>query len=269
MDLKQCIKCHKEYTINNFYLSRGKPVNTCKICDKERIKNNYKKNPETKKQKSSERYYNIREELNFKKREITRLKNSNVLCLYCHKKFNRVKEDTYYCSLSCWQKDNRLKNLEEHRQKSRELYETKKNDDEYMIKKRELQQRYYKNNSKEIIQKTINYTLKRYKQDPIFNIICKLRRRITKTLKSKNIEKNNTWNSAYGCSPSKLKKHIEQNFTDGMSWDKVLSGEIHIDHIKPISLATTEEEVYELNHFTNLQPLWAEDNIKKSNKILT
>ena len=42
----------------------------------------------------------------------------------------------------------------------------------------------------------------------------------------------------------------------------------HIDHITPLSTATTEEEIIKLCHYTNLQPLWAEDNLAKSNKIL-
>jgi hypothetical protein len=49
-----------------------------------------------------------------------------------------------------------------------------------------------------------------------------------------------------------------------MSWEN--QGEWHLDHIMPISLAKTEEEVIKLNHYTNFQPLWAEDNVRKSNK---
>jgi len=45
-------------------------------------------------------------------------------------------------------------------------------------------------------------------------------------------------------------------------------GKWHIDHIIPLSSAKTEGEFYELCHYTNLQPLWAENNIKKSNKII-
>lgn len=44
-------------------------------------------------------------------------------------------------------------------------------------------------------------------------------------------------------------------------------GEWHLDHIIPISSAKTEEEVIKLNHYTNFQPLWAEDNWNKGNKI--
>ena len=51
-----------------------------------------------------------------------------------------------------------------------------------------------------------------------------------------------------------------------MSWEN--QGKWHIDHITPLSSAKTEEEVYRLCHYTNLQPLWAEDNLKKGSKIL-
>ena len=51
-----------------------------------------------------------------------------------------------------------------------------------------------------------------------------------------------------------------------MSWDNRI--EWHLDHIIPISLATTEEEIIKLNHYTNFQPLWAEENIRKGNKVL-
>ena len=52
-----------------------------------------------------------------------------------------------------------------------------------------------------------------------------------------------------------------------MSWD-LMGKHIHIDHIIPLSYAKTEEEIYKLCYYTNLQPLWAEDNLKKSGKLL-
>jgi hypothetical protein len=51
-----------------------------------------------------------------------------------------------------------------------------------------------------------------------------------------------------------------------MSWDN--HGEWHIDHIIPLSSAKNENDVYTLCHYTNLQPLWAEENLRKSNKII-
>ena len=54
---------------------------------------------------------------------------------------------------------------------------------------------------------------------------------------------------------------------NGMTWDNY--GEWHIDHIKPCSSFNMliEEERKRCFHYTNLQPLWAIDNIKKSDKI--
>jgi len=69
-----------------------------------------------------------------------------------------------------------------------------------------------------------------------------------------------------------FKQHIENQFVEGMNWSNYGKGKNnstwHIDHIIPISSATTEEEVYKLNHYTNLRPMWCSDNIRKSNKLL-
>ena len=63
-----------------------------------------------------------------------------------------------------------------------------------------------------------------------------------------------------------LKTYIEAMFTDGMTWENY--GEWHIDHIYPLSKAKDENHLKELCHYTNLQPLWAEDNLSKGDKIL-
>jgi len=52
-----------------------------------------------------------------------------------------------------------------------------------------------------------------------------------------------------------------------MTWEN--RDEWHIDHIIPLSSATSEEEALKLYHYTNLQPLWAIDNLRKSNKIIS
>jgi len=103
-------------------------------------------------------------------------------------------------------------------------------------------------------------------KDPIFNLTNRLRCRLWKYLKILNITKTNKTFDIVGCSPQFLKEHLETQFTDGMSWDN--RSEWHIDHIIPLSSAKTEDELYKLCHYENLQPLWAEDNLKKSNKTL-
>ena len=65
-----------------------------------------------------------------------------------------------------------------------------------------------------------------------------------------------------------LKKHIESQFKDGMSWENHKHDGWHIDHIIPLSSAKNEENVYKLCHYTNLQPLWATENYKKGKKII-
>jgi hypothetical protein len=71
-----------------------------------------------------------------------------------------------------------------------------------------------------------------------------------------------------GCSIEEFKKYIEEQFEEGMGWDnwgRIGSNKLcwNIDHIKPISLATSEEELKKLVHYTNMRPLWAVENIRK------
>jgi len=120
---------------------------------------------------------------------------------------------------------------------------------------------YRKKNRKTITQKDIE----RRKTDPIHKLKHTMNSRLRMFLKTKNLSKRNKTFSVIGCTPIELKEHLENKFVSGMSWEN--QGEWHIDHIIPLSSAQTEDEIYELCHYTNLQPLWAEDNLKKSNKL--
>ena len=60
-----------------------------------------------------------------------------------------------------------------------------------------------------------------------------------------------------------VKEHFVSQFKDGMTWEAFIAGEIHVDHIKPLASAKTEEELISLCHYTNLQPLWCLDNLSK------
>ena len=68
-----------------------------------------------------------------------------------------------------------------------------------------------------------------------------------------------------GCSSEQFWQHLEKQFTEGMT--RKNHGKWHIDHIIPLSSAKTLEEKIKLSHYTNLQPLWAKDNLTKNNKL--
>lgn len=106
----------------------------------------------------------------------------------------------------------------------------------------------------------------RVKTDILYKLKTRCRCRITLFFRNHKIVKNKKFHELLGCSIETLKSHLSSKFKEGMNWDNY--GKWHMDHIIPLSSAKTEEEVYKLCHYTNLQPLWAADNLKKGNKIL-
>ena len=72
-----------------------------------------------------------------------------------------------------------------------------------------------------------------------------------------------------GCEIDYLLYHIQEQFTHGMSWDNYGIGGWEMDHIKPCSLFDLSKKSEQLKcfYYTNLQPLWAEENIRKGNKL--
>lgn len=106
--------------------------------------------------------------------------------------------------------------------------------------------------------------INRKKNDLLFKVRCSLSSRTSIAFKSKTYRKTSGIKELIGCKMSYAKKHIEKQFTKGMYWKNY--GEWHIDHIIPLCSANTEEELRLLCHYTNLQPLWAFDNISKNGK---
>jgi hypothetical protein len=88
-------------------------------------------------------------------------------------------------------------------------------------------------------------------------------------LKENNIGKNGHYFEILGYTPEELINHIEKQFKDGMTWDNY--GDFHIDHKIPISSFNIKEigdsEFMKCWSLSNLQPMWGEENIRKSNKI--
>jgi len=71
-----------------------------------------------------------------------------------------------------------------------------------------------------------------------------------------------------GCTITELKQYLESKFQDGMSWDNWTINGWHIDHIIPLSRfdLTNREQFLKACHYTNLQPLWAKENLKKGDR---
>ena len=111
-----------------------------------------------------------------------------------------------------------------------------------------------------------NRDKERMENDPIYNFKVRLRKRIRESIKRRGYTKKSKTYDILGIDFMGFRSHIENLFLEGMTWDN--HGEWHYDHIIPLCSATTYEEVIKLNHYTNFQPLWAEDNLKKGSKIL-
>lgn len=110
------------------------------------------------------------------------------------------------------------------------------------------------------------YRKQRRQEDPTFRLIESVRARLRLFYKRENIDKKSKTFDVVGLTPEKLNDYLSEKFKEGMSWDNY--GEWHIDHIIPLSSANTQEEVLRLCHYTNLQPLWAKENLQKSNKLI-
>jgi hypothetical protein len=112
-----------------------------------------------------------------------------------------------------------------------------------------------------------NYTLNRLKTDPLFKLSFSIRNNIRGSFKRGNNKfiKSKKTENILGCTIQEFIDFIQSKFTDGMTLDN--HGQWHLDHIYPISLAKSEEEIIKLNHYTNFQPLWAEENIRKGNRL--
>lgn len=127
--------------------------------------------------------------------------------------------------------------------------------------RKESYRKYRKNNRDKIN----NYEKSRL-SIPEIRIAKNLRIRLSISMRSCKEKKNNKTMEYVGCSKEQLRSHIESQFKDGMNWENY--GKWHIDHIVPISSfdLSKENQIFKAMNYINLQPLWAEENIKKSNK---
>ena len=237
---KKCIKCKQMKVLFEFYFLKNtnKYQNECICCNRIRRKEYYFKNKSSLSRTALEKYHKVlKHELKYKNyqkeyRETNKHKNKDVKKQY-HKK--------YY-------QDNKKK-FSQHNKI-------------YRLENKECYKEYIK-----------NYRKCRKNNDVTYKILLNLRCRLSCVIK--NNSKSASTKELLGCTVEFLKKHLEMQFQDNMTWDNYGTGfngrgmkEWHIDHIRPCAsfYLIKEDEQQKCFHYSNLQPLWAKENLEKGSK---
>lgn len=165
------------------------------------------------------------------------------VCEYC--KTNKSNRWIGSLCRNCYEKQHRNNNL----------------DIKEKLKTRTAQYR----NKEESKEKRRTYESNRLKINPSAKLANRFRNLINKLVKNK---KGKSAEELLGCTYDELELHLRAQFKEDMSWNNWNISGWHIDHIKPLASfdLTNEEELKKAFHYTNLQPLWAIDNLKKGDK---
>lgn len=153
----------------------------------------------------------------------------------------------------------RLKKIEQYKERARKRYAEKR---ERILEKAK---EYREANWPKVLATNTAYKRERLRRDPLFRLEYALRNRTFVALRNKGYGKRSRTRELVGCEWPQLMSHLKSKFTEGMTMDNY--GQWHVDHIVPLSSAENEEELIKLCHYTNLQPLWAADNIRKGAKL--
>jgi hypothetical protein len=196
-----------------------------------------------------------------------------TVCKPCWKNQVQVFQQTNRDPISERSKQRYIDNIDKYSKRNQENYianqeERKEKQREYNLLNKDKRKKY---NQLPEVKKRDNDYMKTYsKSTPEKHLATNIRCSISMRLREINSKKDQKTLDIIGLgSWEEFKHHIKSQFTDGMNWDNYgnkIETDWSIDHIIPISSATTLEEVKKLNHYTNLRPMWHIDNIKKSNK---
>lgn len=270
MTMKKCNKCNVEKDLIDFYKDNkchDGLRQSCKLCLKARVKeynkNNKEKISKYRKKYGKQYYESNKEQVRAQHRE--------------HYRNNKDKKSEYgkknKARRLAWQKEyyrnNRDKVLEYKR----------KHDKEWLINNRdhriEYHKEYYRNNKDKIKKRCKEYRRNRLRTDINYKLAGALRSRVNWALK--NNQKAGSAVRDLGCSIEELKGYLEAKFYPNsetgemMAWDNWSLHGWHIDHIIPLASfdLTDREQFVKACHYTNLQPLWAKENIIKSDKLIS
>ncbi len=179
-------------------------------------------------------------------------------CKDCKKKDGRIYGQLYYPK-------NKEKRRQYHIKNRAKILERKQNyrqTEQY----KSTYKKYYKKKKDYLIKQSILYNKQQYKTNICFKLKHNLRRRIHEVIKYN--KKCAPTERLLGCSLEFFKKYLESKFQPQMTWENYSFYGWHIDHIKPcfsFDLSDPEQQK-QCFHYTNLQPLWAKENLRKCRK---
>lgn len=192
-------------------------------------------------------------------------------CKQCKKLSDKISYENNRNSKKIANRKSYLKNKEQRRAAAR----AKRQDPDFLVKEKERSKKYRLNNAVELIQKKQEYYQKnkhiineKYRQkrqiDINFRLQNNMRSRLSHALKQKT--KGGKTVQYIGCSIEEFKKHIESKWQPGMTWDNYGKNGWHIDHIIPCYRFdfSKEDDIKKCFHYSNMQPLWALDNMRKN-----
>lgn len=198
------------------------------------------------------------------------MKQTNAEYRAEYRKKRYLEKREYYKQYYFKNKEQLLKKDKEYKDKNKSKIKDKRNKEkekQYYISNKDKIKNYQLNNKNKIKERRKN----RYKTDLKYKLICYIRSYIYGTLKNKRSRRTL---EVLGCSPEQLIQHLESQFQPWMTWENMGGRSIStpnttwdVDHIIPLSSAQTEEDVYRLSHYTNLQPLCSYYNrfVKRDN----
>lgn len=191
------------------------------------------------------------------------------------KKAERDKKyrETHKEEIKAYHKEWRDKNREHLNQRQKERY---KENPQVFIDARSRYRESHKEQVKESHhryktenrQKCTDYERNKKHTDPVYRFRCSFRNLIWGYNKKKGYTGTKTVWEMVGCDFDTFLAYIQGQFADGMTMENYGHGKgcWNIDHITPISTAQSDEDIERLNHYTNLRPMWATDNYRKSRK---
>ncbi len=263
-NVKECNKCQIKKSILKFNHARNGKFQVTSECKDCRIK--YQRKHRQKQ----------RDKIN--KDKLSNIKNNIKICTICqqefpanHEYFHKSSSGKYGLHAKCKRclrqkyletRDHRLKKAREYYPKNKERIQ--KTVKQWRIDNKEkdlVNRKRYRQKHKSQITK---YARDKRKNDIEYRLVGNLRCRMRFSLKG--CPKDTTTMKLVGCNSKELKEHLESQFIEGMNWNNY--GEWHVDHIKPCAAFDLSDPIQqkECFNYTNLQPLWAKDNIRKSDK---